>query len=84
MLGKGNAVSNSDQSDAFWKSVWSSNAPPKVLASVWKALHGRIPCKVELEKRGVLSLSNLCYPFCGRFEESINHLFCHCQAIWNL
>ncbi|KAL4367931.1 hypothetical protein GQ457_05G027970 [Hibiscus cannabinus] len=35
-----------------WKFVWTNLAPPKVEAFVWKLMHGHVPTKVELAKRG--------------------------------
>ncbi|GMI64746.1 hypothetical protein like AT4G29090 [Hibiscus trionum] len=42
--------------DPVWKIVWSNLAPPSVEAFVWKLIHGRIPTRTELVKRGINSI----------------------------
>ncbi|KAL4318179.1 hypothetical protein GQ457_18G008490 [Hibiscus cannabinus] len=42
---------NGASKDEIWRLVWSSIAPPKVTAFAWRAVHGRIPTRVELFRR---------------------------------
>ncbi|GJZ35962.1 reverse transcriptase domain, reverse transcriptase zinc-binding domain protein [Tanacetum coccineum] len=44
--------------------VWNKLVPKKVNIFIWRALNGRIPVRVELDKRGVDLDSVLC-PCCG-------------------
>lgn len=61
-------------------SIWKSPAPLKVVVLSWKALHNRIPTKVNLRIRNVLpaEASSSCV-WCGRVDESVEHLFLHCS-----
>ncbi|KAK8626493.1 hypothetical protein V6N13_134136 [Hibiscus sabdariffa] len=71
---------NDAQKDDIWCHVWSSCAPSKVAACVWLAVHGRLPTKVELYKRGCLHNASLLCPLCEIATETANHLFCDCLA----
>ncbi|KAK8637021.1 hypothetical protein V6N13_064451 [Hibiscus sabdariffa] len=51
---------------------------------LWKVLHGRLPTRVELVKRGCLSSHSIFCPFCMKEPESMDYLFCHCHEIWKL
>ncbi|GMI91917.1 hypothetical protein HRI_002861000 [Hibiscus trionum] len=47
-------------------------------------MHGKIPIKLELIKRGVLPQNDDLYPVCKVSAETIPHLFCHCYCAWKL
>jgi hypothetical protein len=65
--------------------VWKSWAPSKVIVFSWQALLGRIPTRVNLARRGVISggESTSC-SFCESFEESENHIFALCSFVWEV
>ncbi|KAL4271167.1 hypothetical protein GQ457_13G010790 [Hibiscus cannabinus] len=66
------------------KVVWLGFAPPKVEAFVWLLLHGRVPVKDELFKRGILpSSDNFCF-FCNNAPETVKHLFFSCNFSWHI
>ena len=70
--------------DVF-KHLWLSKALPKVLTTVWRALLGRLPTKVNLSRRGVAVSDNNCV-LCLDREESNQHLFIECKIayqVWN-
>ncbi|KAE8699223.1 hypothetical protein F3Y22_tig00110584pilonHSYRG00317 [Hibiscus syriacus] len=70
--------------DSIWKVVWCKFVPPKVSGFVWKAEHQRLPVTTELEKRGVLCTDNSFCSFCNRVPETINHVLCHCECVWQV
>ncbi|KAA3455351.1 reverse transcriptase [Gossypium australe] len=50
-------------------------SPPKVEFFIWKLLHGRIPTKLKLLKKGITSLSSTICALCLDEKESVHHLF---------
>ncbi|KAL4385238.1 hypothetical protein GQ457_15G008200 [Hibiscus cannabinus] len=72
-------------SNVNWdKFVWIGLAPPMVEAFVWRLLHGRVPVKSELAKRGFFPSVDICCPFCSVETESIDHLFFSCNFSWRI
>ncbi|KAK9007027.1 hypothetical protein V6N11_019355 [Hibiscus sabdariffa] len=68
-----------------WKKVvWLGLAPPKVEAFGWLILHERVPVKVELLKRGIISLPDDRCPFCNKERETVEHLFFTCFVSWKI
>ncbi|KAK8613479.1 hypothetical protein V6N13_101241 [Hibiscus sabdariffa] len=67
-----------------WKLVWANLALPKVEFFVWKAVHNRLPTRVELYTRGLVNIQSVVCPFCLLHPESVSHLFCHCKAVWEV
>lgn len=68
--------------------VWLGIVPPRVKAFCWLAVTCKISMANNLRRRGFSSeaFSTMCY-FCGREEESINHLFLHCDfasSLWGI
>lgn len=57
--------------------LWESFIPIKFNFCAWEAWHGKMLTMDNLKKRG-LHIVNRCYP-CLREEESIHHLFIHCE-----
>lgn len=69
--------------------IWKSPAPLKVLAFSWTLLQDRIPTRVNLALRRVLSgEGEACRcVLCGRMDESAIHLFLHCEvaaSLWTM
>ncbi|GAU45519.1 hypothetical protein TSUD_186760 [Trifolium subterraneum] len=67
------------------KLIWHPQVPLKVSIFAWRLLRDRLPTKVNLVTRGILSLADgLCVPGCGA-AESAQHLFLSCStfgSIW--
>jgi hypothetical protein len=67
--------------------IWDSPAPSKVIAFSWQLLYDRIPTRINLEARGVLSLDVPweCLGCVGQVETSL-HLFLYCPStmlVWS-
>jgi hypothetical protein len=67
--------------------IWDSPAPSKIIAFSWQLLYDRIPTRINLEARGVLSLDVPweCLGCVGQVETSL-HLFLHCPStmlVWS-
>ena len=45
---------------------------------------GRLLVKEVIGRFGMSHLGNFDCPLCGKFFESIDHLFLHCAWTWNL
>jgi hypothetical protein len=62
--------------------IWNSAAPSKVIAFSWQLILDRIPSRLNLEVRGILSLNVPweCVGCVGKVETS-NHLFLHCPSV---
>jgi len=71
----------------FFSRIWKCVAPSKVVAFSWKLLHNRIPTKVNLSYRNVLSPEiPLNCVMCDGVIESANHLMLHCafaMKVWD-
>ncbi|KAE8703809.1 Detected protein of unknown function [Hibiscus syriacus] len=48
-----------------------------------KSFYSKV-ASVELEKQGVSCAANPLCPFCNRSPESINHVLCHCECVWQI
>lgn len=63
-----------------FKGLWDCSAPSKVVAFAWKALLNRIPTKVNLELRNIITTDEaMGCGWCERSEESTLHLLLHCD-----
>ncbi|KAJ9557691.1 hypothetical protein OSB04_012305 [Centaurea solstitialis] len=65
---------------------WDKSVPAKVNVFFWRASLGRLPCRAELDKRGVDMDSVLC-PRCNREIETVTHALFSCdkvKAFWTL
>jgi hypothetical protein len=72
----------SREEGVLFRELWKCRAPSKALAFSWKLILDRIPTKVNLAKRRLLSSqdSKRCV-FCGLVDETSVHLFLHCNVI---
>ncbi|KAL4291362.1 hypothetical protein GQ457_14G021710 [Hibiscus cannabinus] len=59
------------ETDPIWKLVWINLAPPKVEAFVWKTIQSRVPTRVELAKRGLVSSEQTMCAFCANKAEEV-------------
>eukprot|EP00268_Persea_americana_P062605 TRINITY_DN8040_c1_g2_i6.p1 TRINITY_DN8040_c1_g2~~TRINITY_DN8040_c1_g2_i6.p1 ORF type:complete len:254 (+),score=31.35 TRINITY_DN8040_c1_g2_i6:132-893(+) len=61
--------------------VWCGLAPPRVDVFLWLAVVGKISTVDNLRKRRITSeaIADTCV-LCGKEEESITHLFLHCES----
>lgn len=69
----------------FWKNMWNSKAPPKVLNLIWRAVNHCLPTKTQLQSKHV-SVDNMC-PVCNEEEESVEHALVKCRLtgrVWQL
>jgi hypothetical protein len=66
-------------------SLWNNDVPLKVILFVWRLFRDRLPTKDNLFRRGVIQNDSLmCVAGCGS-EESLAHLFLHCNffgSVW--
>ncbi|KAK8648294.1 hypothetical protein V6N13_129052 [Hibiscus sabdariffa] len=69
----------------MWRQVWSKLIPFKVAVFVWKALHGRIPTRDELSKRGIQNIVSILFNHSIRAEKQPTWLiafFCISWTLW--
>ncbi|KAK2662299.1 hypothetical protein Ddye_000873 [Dipteronia dyeriana] len=66
------------------KFIWQGLSPPKTEFLLWQPLRGRVMVRKVLYRFGYDPTATLMCSFCGKDEESIDHLFLHCQWSWNL
>ncbi|GJY70994.1 RNA-directed DNA polymerase, eukaryota, reverse transcriptase zinc-binding domain protein [Tanacetum coccineum] len=65
--------------------IWNKLVPKKVNIFVWRALRGRLPVCVELDRRGVDLDSVLC-PSCNNIMETCSHSLITCDlamGVWD-
>lgn len=68
----------------YWKTVWKSEAIPKVKFFIWTLLKGKILTSYNFQKRGIVGPSRC--PNCQEAEKTIQHLFNSCPfaiSCWN-
>lgn len=64
--------------------IWNKLVPKKVNIFVWRALKGRLPVRVELDRRGIDLDSVLC-ACCNDSVETCNHCIVTCDlamSVW--
>jgi hypothetical protein len=67
-----------------WKSVWHTQAPPRVIFFVRLAALGKILTIDNLRRRKVIVTNRFC--MCKRSEEMVDHLLLNCEvayALWS-
>lgn len=77
-------LSNDVRSYLPYKSIWKVKAPSRVAFFVWTVVLGKTLTLNNLRKRNVIVMEWCCT--CKKYEESINHLFLHCEfatGLWN-
>ncbi|KAL8526044.1 hypothetical protein ACS0TY_015314 [Phlomoides rotata] len=71
---------------AVFDRMWSSSAPKRHQAIVWKVLKERMPTRDQLRRRGIIPASGeASCVLCSDHEENISHVFFHCNfssEIW--
>ncbi|GAU48381.1 hypothetical protein TSUD_118070, partial [Trifolium subterraneum] len=66
------------------KLIWHSQVPLKVCILAWRLLRDRLPTKVNLVTRGILSpADHFCVSRCGEAESAL-HLFISCSTFGSL
>jgi len=72
--------------DAAQNLIWHSQVSLKVSILAWRLLRERLPTKINLHIRGIITDADIsCVARC-RHDESVDHLFLHCDffdAIWH-
>ena len=64
--------------------VLHKQVPQKVSIFVWRMLRDRLPTKTNLLRRGLFTVEVArCATGCG-FDESVSHLFLHCDSYGSL
>ena len=72
------------QVDATIDLVWHKQVSLKVSIVAWRLLKGRLPTKLNLQRRGILQAADTrCVSGCG-FDESASHLLLHCEVFGSL
>ncbi|GJU09232.1 reverse transcriptase domain, reverse transcriptase zinc-binding domain protein [Tanacetum coccineum] len=65
------------------ETLWNKLVPKKVNIFVWRALKGRLPVRVELDRRGIDLDSVLC-PSCNDIVETCAHCLVTCDLAMNI
>ncbi|GAU41517.1 hypothetical protein TSUD_302560 [Trifolium subterraneum] len=78
---------DSTTTDEVEKLIWHPQVPLKVSIFAWRLLRDRLPTKINLVTRGILTpAAHLCVSGCG-VAESAHHLFISCStsgSLWAL
>lgn len=80
-----NAHTSHRTNERVWKTLWSTNIPPKIKHFLWRALNHILPTFLSLFRRKVF-VTPMC-PVCGSMEESVEHILLLCpfaQSVWFL
>ena len=64
--------------------LWHGIYPPKVEIFVWQLLRGRVLVRDLLSRFGLEVGDEWRCPLCGRWVETIDHLFLFCDWSWGL
>jgi hypothetical protein len=65
--------------DAAHNLIWHPQVPSKVSILAWRLLRDRLPTKINLLNRGIITDADTsCVLGCGH-NESVDHLFLHCH-----
>ncbi|KAL2937723.1 hypothetical protein RDABS01_021172, partial [Bienertia sinuspersici] len=77
-----NIAGSSNSYSSVWKVLWGAKIKPKIKMFAWKALHGGLPVKQNLCRRG-MEVDPLC-PLCGAEAEMDVHFAMKCGEAKNL
>ncbi|GKA78769.1 reverse transcriptase domain, reverse transcriptase zinc-binding domain protein [Tanacetum coccineum] len=69
-----------------FETIWNKLIPQKINIFAWRTVRGRLPVRVELDKKGINLHSVLC-PVCDNACESIDHGIVLCgevMKVWSL
>jgi hypothetical protein len=82
-----NVVDNLDNNMVIsLKKLWKNNVPSKVSIFCWRLLLEKLPTREALYHKGVINNNvERCCVFCFKTEETMHHLFLHCDvsaAVW--
>jgi len=64
--------------DKIFKTIWQLHIPPRALIFCWRLLKNRLPTKVNLLRRNVITQEASC-PLCDCLQEDVGHLFFNCK-----
>ncbi|GJX37033.1 reverse transcriptase domain, reverse transcriptase zinc-binding domain protein [Tanacetum coccineum] len=70
--------------NGYQETIWNKLVPKKVNIFNWRALKGRLPVRVELDRRGI-ELDSLLCPSCNNSVESCAHSLVTCDlamSVW--
>jgi len=73
--------------DAAHNLIWHPQVPLKMYILAWRLLRDKLPTKINLHSRGIITEADIsCVTGCGH-DESADHLFLHCDfffgVIWH-
>jgi hypothetical protein len=72
----------STDAQTVFNAIWKCYAPSKVLGFVWMLLHDRVPTRLNLFRRKVITeIGDTSCVFCGEETETVTHLFLYCKFI---
>jgi N6-adenosine-specific RNA methylase IME4 len=75
-------MSQSDEHSLFlWKNIWQVKVP-RTAFFLWATASGRILTVDNLKRQGFQLINQCC--LCKKDEETINHLFLHCEYAANI
>jgi len=72
-----NENDNSSSNKSF-RELLSLKVAGSAQVCVWRAMLEKLPTRINLEKRGVVVISNLC-PLCMKAEETAQHVLISCD-----
>ncbi|XP_026420820.1 uncharacterized protein LOC113316879 [Papaver somniferum] len=71
-----NQLTDRDQA-RFWKKLWGLNIQPRLKTFLWKCVHTILPLNGRIAQ--ILPDVNKIFPNCGKQEETLTHIFMHCE-----
>jgi hypothetical protein len=77
-----NILASKEANPFPWKSIWRTKAPSRMVFFTWMAVLGKILTIDNLRKRNLIVINRCC--LCKANEESIDHLFLHCEIAYSL
>jgi len=80
-MGVGYRVLNENESSSekkWFRDLWSPKVAGSAQVCVWRAMLEKLPFILNLEKIGVVVISNLC-PLCMKAKETAQHVLIFCD-----